>query len=42
MFCGGPGVALLRAAPPDDRLDGLKHDEQVEAKRLVLEVVQIV
>src|SRR6201996_2401049 len=33
---------LLGAAAANDRLDGLEHDEEVEAHRLVLEVVEVV
>src|ERR1700760_1730898 len=33
---------LLRTAAADDGLDGLEHDEEVEAHRLVLEVVEVV
>src|SRR5665213_3525091 len=38
----GSARSSLRSPAVDDGLDGLKHDEEVEAERHVLEVVEIV
>jgi len=35
-------LRLLRSATPKNRLDGLEHDQQIEAQRLMLHVIQVV